>query len=108
MAPEVMRRLIKKVVLLRSLCASCPLYRDGPVKGIYRNKASMIMCKNTTVGSRLILIALCQLIVNTGRISDLVRISERPINLIVLHKCGHHRQKNATTVWVSEYDIVPC
>ena len=36
-------------------------------------------------------IALCQEILNTGRKSDLVRISEPPVNLIVLHNHGNDR-----------------
>ena len=53
-------------------------------------------CKMLTVyflysGFSIIRLALCQLILNTGRISDLVQISERPVNLIVLHKRGHDR-----------------
>ena len=42
-------------------------------------------------GFSIIRIPLCQCNLNTSQISDLVRISERPVTLIVLHNGGHHR-----------------
>ena len=45
-------------------------------------------CYFSTVGSRLSESSV-PVIVNTGRISDLVQISEQPVNLTVLHNCGH-------------------
>ena len=37
---------------------------------------------------------------------DLVRTTERPVNLIILSKTATRLIKNASTVWASEYDIV--